>query len=92
MPPHSGLKSGFSPVGGACGNYGGQESCIEFCVCVWEEVWERDNLENLRIDGKIISKINLQGVGWGDIDWIALSQDKDSRRELLNAVMNLRVP
>jgi len=26
------------------------------------------------------------------IDWIALSQDKDSRREFLNAVMNLQVP
>jgi hypothetical protein len=53
---------------------------------------ERDHLENLRVDGKIISKMDLQGVGWGDIDWIALSQDKDSRRELLNAVLNLQVP
>jgi hypothetical protein len=49
-------------------------------------------LENLRLDGKIISKMDLQGVEWGDIDWIALSQDKDSRRELSNAVMNFQVP
>lgn len=41
---------------------------------------------------EIILKIDLQGVGWRDIDWIAMSQDKDSRRELLNAVMNNRVP
>jgi hypothetical protein len=28
----------------------------------------------------------------GDIDWINLAQDRDRRRAVLNAVMNLRVP
>jgi hypothetical protein len=36
-------------------------------------------------------KIDLQDVGWG-VDWIALAQDRDRWRALVNAVMNLRVP
>jgi len=43
--------------------------------CRWE-----DNIET-----------DLQEVGCGDLEWIELAQDKDSWRELVNAVMNLRV-
>jgi hypothetical protein len=28
---------------------------------------------------------------WGGVHWIALAQDRDKRRGLVNAVMNLRV-
>jgi len=35
---------------------------------------------------------NIQEVGCGGMGWIELSQDVGRRRELLNAVMNLRVP
>jgi hypothetical protein len=31
-------------------------------------------------------------VGWGDVDWIGLSQDRDRWRALVNSVLNLRVP
>ena len=37
-------------------------------------------------------RMNLQGVGWGDMDWIRLAQDRDGWRRLVSAVMNLRVP
>jgi hypothetical protein len=37
-------------------------------------------------------KIDLREIGWGGIDWIELSQDRDGWRALVNTVMNLRVP
>jgi hypothetical protein len=35
---------------------------------------------------------DLVEVGWGDVEWIGLAQDRDRWRHLVNAVMNLRVP
>ena len=37
-------------------------------------------------------KMDLQGVGYGSIDWMELAQDTDSWRPLVNVVMNIRVP
>jgi hypothetical protein len=42
--------------------------------------WE----DNIRMD--------LREIGWGFMDWIDLSQDRDQWRALVNTVMNLRVP
>jgi hypothetical protein len=36
--------------------------------------------------------IDLGEVGWGDVDWISLSQDRNRWRSLVNSVLNLRVP
>jgi hypothetical protein len=41
-------------------------------------------LDNIRID--------LVEVGWGDVDWFGLAQDRDRWRALVNSVLNLRVP
>jgi hypothetical protein len=37
-------------------------------------------------------KINLREIGWDDVDWIELGQDRDQWRALVNTVMKLRVP
>jgi hypothetical protein len=37
-------------------------------------------------------KMSLQEVRCERMDWISLAQDRDRRRALLNAVLNLRVP
>jgi len=51
----------------------------------WGDQIERDHLENLGVDGRIILKMGLQEVRWRGTDWIALLQDRDRWRALVNA-------
>jgi hypothetical protein len=37
---------------------------------LWGEMREKDHLEDLRVDGRIIIYIYQREVGWGGIDWI----------------------
>jgi hypothetical protein len=48
-------------------------------------------LKDPGIDGDNI-KMDIQEVGWGEIDWIDLARDRDRWRAVVNAVMNLWVP
>jgi hypothetical protein len=41
-------------------------------------------VDNIRMD--------LGEVGWGDVDWIGLAQDRNRWRALVSSVLNLRVP
>jgi hypothetical protein len=41
-------------------------------------------VDNIRMD--------LGEVGWGDVDWIGLSKDRNRWRALVNSVLDLRVP
>jgi hypothetical protein len=41
-------------------------------------------VDNIRMD--------LRGMGWGDVDWIGLAQGRDKWRAIVDAVMNLWVP
>jgi hypothetical protein len=40
-------------------------------------------VDNIRMD--------LGDVGWDDVDWIGLAQDRNRWRALVNSVLNLRV-
>jgi hypothetical protein len=44
----------------------------------------RSWVDNIRMD--------LGEVGWGDVYWIDLAQDRNRWRALVNSVLNLRVP
>jgi hypothetical protein len=37
-------------------------------------------------------KMDLGEVGWGDVDWIGLAQNRNRWRALVNLVLNLWVP
>jgi hypothetical protein len=37
-------------------------------------------------------KIDLREIGWDDVDWIDVTQDRDLWRALVNTVMNIQVP
>jgi hypothetical protein len=39
-----------------------------------------------------IIKMDLGEVGWGDVDWIGLGQERNRWRALANSVLNLLVP
>jgi hypothetical protein len=41
-------------------------------------------VDNIRMD--------LGEVGWGDVDWIGVAQDRNRWRALVNSVLNLRGP
>jgi hypothetical protein len=35
--------------------------------------------------------MDLREIGWGDMDWVDLAQDREQWKVLVNTVMNLRV-
>jgi hypothetical protein len=37
-------------------------------------------------------KIDPREIGWSDMDWITLAQDRDQWRALVDTIVNLRVP
>jgi hypothetical protein len=37
-------------------------------------------------------RMDLGEVGWGDVDWIGLAEDRNRWRALVNSVLNLLVP
>jgi hypothetical protein len=52
---------------------------------------EREHLEDLRIDGRIILRWIFGTRIVVCVDWIDLTQERDRWQALVNAVMNFRV-
>jgi len=65
------------------------ELCTGF---LWGGLRERDQLEDLDVNERIILRWIFRKWDGGGIDWIDLAQDRDRWRALVNAAMNLRVP
>jgi hypothetical protein len=65
-------------MGGACSPNGGEEGRRPLGRS------RRRWVDNIRMD-------HVE-VGWSDVDWIRLAQDRDRWRALVNSVSNLRVP
>ena len=57
----------------------------------WGYLGERDHLEDLSIDGRIILK-RIPKTGWRGMDCIDLVQNRDWWWALLNEVLNFWVP
>jgi hypothetical protein len=76
-------------MGGACSTNGGKRNAYRLLVGKPERKRplgrpRRRYLDDIRMD--------LVEVGWGDVDWIGLAEDRDRWRALVNSVLNLRVP
>jgi hypothetical protein len=52
----------------------------------------RDHLEGQDINRRIILKMDLKKIGWKDVDWIHLVQDRNWCWDLVNMVLNLWFP
>jgi hypothetical protein len=52
----------------------------------------RRSLGRPRRRGEDNIKMDLREIGFGDVDWIHLAQDRDRWRAVVNSVMNLWVP
>jgi hypothetical protein len=57
----------------------------------WGNLKERDRLENLGVDGRIILRWIFRKWEWG-LGWIELAQDREGWQALVNAVMKFCVP
>jgi hypothetical protein len=68
---------------------GGEKKCIKGFGGKPED---KRSLERPSIRWKDNTKMNLQEVGCGGMDWIELAQDRDRWRAVVTAVMDLWVP
>jgi hypothetical protein len=76
-------------MGGACSRNGEKRNASRLLVGKPERKRplgrpRRRWLDNIRMD--------LGEVGWGDVYWIGLAQDRDRWRALVNSVLSLWVP
>jgi hypothetical protein len=74
-------------MGGPCSTKGEKRNAYRLLVGKPEgkkPLGERRRwVDNIRMD--------LGELGWGDVDWIGLAQDRNRWRALVNSVLNLRV-
>ena len=74
----------------ACSTYEGEERCIQGFD--GGNLRERDYWEDPGVDGSIILRWIFMKLNGGDMYWIDMTQDRDTWRAVVIAVMNVRVP
>jgi len=74
-------------MGDTCSTNEGE---VHIGLC-WGNWRERNDLEALGMDGRIILNLNSRKSVW-DMDWIDLAQDRDSWNAVVKTAMNLSVP
>jgi hypothetical protein len=62
---------------------------VRSCV-VLGNLKEGDHWEDIGMDGNI--KLDTEDIGWGSMDWINLTEERDRLWALVYMVMNLWVP
>ena len=77
-------------MGGACGTYGGRESCAQGFAGGRPEGKRPLGRPSRRWEGNI--KMDLEEVGRSCGDWVELAQGRDRWWALVSTVMNFRVP
>jgi hypothetical protein len=58
----------------------------------WESQKERNHWEDQDVGGWTKLESILERLGWDDMDWIDLAQDRGHWRAPVNTVIKLRVP
>ena len=76
-------------MGWACGAYGCGEGVYKVLVGKPEGRRPLGRTRHRWVDN---IRMDLQEVGCGYTNWIGLAQDRDRRRTVVSAVINLRVP
>jgi hypothetical protein len=76
-------------MGGPCSTKGGKRNACRLLLGKPEGKRplgrpRRRFVDNIRMD--------LGEVGWGEVDWIGLAQDRNRWGALVNSVLNFRVP
>ena len=78
-------------MGWACSAHGGGKRGDAYRVLVGKPEGKRP-LGRPRLGWEDNFKMDLQEVGWRDMDWFDLAQNSYRWRALVNVVMNLQVP
>jgi hypothetical protein len=76
-------------MSGACSTNGGEEERV---YVVGGKTEGKRPLGRQRRRWLNTIRMDLVQVGWHDVDWIGLVQDRDRWRALVISVLNLRVP
>jgi hypothetical protein len=75
-------------VSGACGTHGRRKNIVQG---FGGKAPRKDITWKTIAPMELWINMDLREIGWRDVEWIRLTQDRDRWRVVVNAMMNLRV-